>query len=78
MDSLINDFAQLACGSFSSSVVRVLRMWFVFWSAIRVFLFGSVLVECLECSSCEIECTVRLYNTTPICDCQFKCEYSRI
>ena len=39
--SLITDFAQLARGSFSSTVVRVLRMWFVFWSAIRVFRFGS-------------------------------------
>ena len=41
IDSLITDFARLARGSFSSRVVRVLRMWFVFWSAIRVFRLGS-------------------------------------
>ena len=40
IDSLITDFAQLAHGSFTSCG-RVLRMWFVFWSAIRVFRFGS-------------------------------------
>ena len=69
LDSLITDFAQLARGSFSSSVVcvlrvvRVLRVWFVLWSVICVFRVWFVLLDCLECLLCETECTVRLYDT---------------
>ena len=48
IDSLITDFAQLARGSFSSSVVCVLRMWFVFFECgscfgVRFVFFGLAL-----------------------------------
>ena len=77
IDSLITDFVQLARGSFSSSVVRVLEGDSCF----------SVWLVLLECSSCAIECTVRLYDTPPFVlasssastrEFESECEYSRV
>ena len=71
IDSLITDFVQLACGSFSSSVVRVLQMWFVFFGLARASRVSRVFfvwdwIYCL------------FIRHAPICDCQFKCEYTRV
>ena len=93
IDSLIPDFEQLARGSFSSSVARVLRMWFVFWSAIRVFRIGSCFSSVVRVRlnvlfvytahpqlwlPVQVRVLASSSSSTREFEREFECEYSRV